>query len=116
LAQYYPQYDYKPCRIEESLENHNKSKAIPTQNDTRIQRRPTENEVREIIRTIYADQPDGLKPNISQAEKQAREIINRAYSKAAGTCSQTKESIIRKILQEPEFANQRNKAGKRLNS
>jgi hypothetical protein len=77
--------------------------------------RPTPEQVRDIIRTVYSE-AEGKKPNIAEAEKYVRAAIRRMFEKPAGKDKTTKLDLIRVILDEEEFGNQRISAGKRFRS
>ena len=82
----------------------------------KLERRPSKDEVRDILREIYIAAPEGSKPNSSVAESECRKRIKDKFTKPAGQDSKAKEELIRVILREDEFANQRNSAGKQLRS
>jgi hypothetical protein len=90
---------------------HNDKATAPMQKttpDNRSKSRPNKDEVREIAREVYNAAPDGKKPNSCVADQKITAIINSRFTKPAGNCRETKEAIVRIVLRESEFADQRN--------
>lgn len=102
------------CSREYLNENSMPIENNPTIKDIRTDRRPTLEEVRAIAREVYNSVPQGKKPNIVDAEKQIRMKLGGKFKKSAGRYNGT--CAIRSILDEYEFADQRNRAGKRIKS
>jgi len=103
-------------KSDNGLTNHKplQQSVAPIANDSKISRRPTEEEVTQLAREVYNESPVNEKPNHSKAEKRLREKVQDSYTKPAGKCSKEKEDIIRVVLRKNEFASQRRKAGKRI--
>lgn len=79
---------------------------------TRAQRRATKDDIRQIVRAIYAAAPAGKKPNRIRADKLIRRAVReKGWLPASKT---THGDPITIILDEVEFASQRNLAGKRI--
>lgn len=87
-----------------------------TKDITRKARKPNKDEVREVARSVYRQAPKGQKPNIVQAETLICAEIRDKFGKAAGKDESTGESIVRIILSEDEFENQRRRAGRQNKS